>query len=45
MAYQLAIKAAIEASKAIMDVYKSDFKTQDKQDGSPLTQADLAQPA
>lgn len=42
MAYQLAIKAAIEASKAIMDVYKSDFKTQDKQDGSPLTQADLA---
>lgn len=41
-AYQLAIEAAIAASKAIMKVYAQDFESRDKQDGSPVTAADLA---
>ena len=41
-AYQLALEAALEASKAIMQVYEQDFESQDKQDGSPVTAADLA---
>lgn len=41
-AYQLALEAALEASKAIMQVYEQDFESRDKQDGSPVTAADLA---
>ena len=41
-AYQLALEAALEASKAIMAVYEQDFESRDKQDGSPVTAADLA---
>jgi len=38
---QLAIKAAIEASKNILTIYKSDnFEIELKQDNSPLTKAD-----
>ena len=40
---QLAIKAAIEASKNILPIYKSDdFEIEIKQDYSPLTKADKA---
>mgnify|MGYP001167794870 FL=1 len=40
---QLAIKAAIEASKNILPIYKSDdFEIEIKQDNSPLTKADKA---
>jgi len=39
--YSTALSAAIEASRAIMKVYSSSFETQIKDDGSPLTQADL----
>lgn len=35
------ILAAIAASKAIMDIYVQDFKRIEKEDGSPLTVADL----
>lgn len=41
-AYQLALEAALAASKAIMKVYAQDFESRDKQDGSPVTAADLA---
>lgn len=40
--YQFAISAAIAASKAIMHVYQQDFESQTKQDGSPVTAADLS---
>jgi 3'(2'), 5'-bisphosphate nucleotidase len=40
--YLTAIKASIEASEVIMDIYKSDFKATMKKDGSPVTQADIA---
>jgi 3'(2'), 5'-bisphosphate nucleotidase len=39
--YTAALSASIEASIAIMKVYSSTFETQIKDDGSPLTQADL----
>ena len=40
---QLAIKAAIEASKDILTIYKSDdFEIESKEDNSPLTKADKA---
>jgi 3'(2'), 5'-bisphosphate nucleotidase len=38
--YFIAIKAAIEASKAVMDVYHTDFGIELKNDGSPITLAD-----
>jgi 3'(2'), 5'-bisphosphate nucleotidase len=41
-AYQVAIEAAIAASKAIIKIYEQDFSFQDKTDGSPVTKADLA---
>ena len=38
---QLAIKAAIEASKDILTIYQSDdFEIENKKDNSPLTKAD-----
>ena len=37
----IAIRAAIEAGKEIMNVYSQDFKTVYKTDKSPLTEADL----
>lgn len=38
----LAVKASIEAGKAIMEIYDSaDFETEFKKDDSPLTRADL----
>lgn len=36
----IAIKAAIEAGKAILEVYSTDFNVEVKGDSSPLTQAD-----
>jgi 3'(2'), 5'-bisphosphate nucleotidase len=45
LAYQLAIKAAIAASKAIMQVYEQDFQSLYKLDGSPVTEADHASSA
>lgn len=38
----LAIEASIAASKEIMRIYAEDFESIEKEDGSPLTQADLA---
>ena len=38
---QAAIKAAIAATHEIMDVYLNDFETIIKQDGSPITEADI----
>ncbi len=38
--YQIAIKAAIEAGKAVMDVYSGSFGARQKTDGSPITLAD-----
>ena len=40
--YTIAIKAAVEASNKIMDIYANEFDTIIKADGSPLTKADLA---
>lgn len=40
--YQTAIRAAVEASHTIMGVYENEFDTIIKDDGSPLTKADLA---
>ena len=40
--YTIAIKAAVEASHKIMDIYENEFDTIIKDDGSPLTKADLA---
>jgi 3'(2'), 5'-bisphosphate nucleotidase len=39
--YLIALKAAIAASKEIMRFYMDGFETEIKQDGSPVTQADL----
>ena len=36
-----ALDASIEASKAIMEVYKTDFLAVQKEDGSPVTKADI----
>ena len=41
-AYQKAIEAAIAASEAILSIYQQDFGVIKKQDGSPVTAADLA---
>ncbi len=38
----IAIKAAIEAGKEILKIYKNDFKITKKNDHSPLTEADTA---
>ena len=40
--YTSAIKAAVEASHKIMGIYENEFDTIIKDDGSPLTKADLA---
>jgi 3'(2'), 5'-bisphosphate nucleotidase len=40
--YNVVIKAAVEASNKIMEIYENDFDTIIKDDGSPLTKADLA---
>ena len=40
--YHSAIIAAIKASEAIMKIYETDFSTDLKSDGSPVTKADLA---
>jgi 3'(2'), 5'-bisphosphate nucleotidase len=40
--YIVVIKAAVEASNKIMEIYENDFDTIIKDDGSPLTKADLA---
>lgn len=39
--YQIALKAAIKASEAIMQIYKTAFEKEIKADGSPVTVADL----
>jgi 3'(2'), 5'-bisphosphate nucleotidase len=38
--YLTAINAALEAGKAVMTIYASDFVTELKNDGSPITKAD-----
>ena len=43
--YWTAIKASIEASEKIMEIYENGFDTEFKNDGSPVTQADLASSA
>ena len=40
--YIIALKAAVEASEKIMEIYLNGFDTEFKLDGSPVTQADLA---
>ena len=40
--YLRAIEASIAASREIMRIYAEDFESYEKEDGSPLTQADLA---
>jgi 3'(2'), 5'-bisphosphate nucleotidase len=37
----LAIRAAVEAGKAILEIYNNDFEVAFKEDDSPLTKADL----
>jgi len=37
----IAIKAAIEAGNAILEIYQKDYKTSTKIDDSPVTDADL----
>jgi 3'(2'), 5'-bisphosphate nucleotidase len=39
--YITALKAIVEASQVILDIYNSDFQAITKEDGSPVTQADL----
>lgn len=39
--YQVALKAALKASEAIMQIYKTPFNKEFKADGSPVTVADL----
>lgn len=39
--YSTAIEASIQASQAIMAIYRTDFQATSKEDGSPVTQADL----
>ncbi|MBI9086945.1 MAG: 3'(2'),5'-bisphosphate nucleotidase CysQ [Desulfobacterales bacterium] len=38
---QIAVQAALEAGTAVLDVYRSDFAFEAKEDKSPLTEADL----
>ena len=38
---QLAIKAVIEAGKAVMKIYESNFSSMLKDDNEPLTEADI----
>ena len=38
----IALKAIVEASKKIMEIYQEDFSAIQKDDGSPVTKADLA---
>jgi 3'(2'), 5'-bisphosphate nucleotidase len=40
--YQIAIKSALEAGEAILDIYGQDFEVEFKADQSPLTTADKA---
>lgn len=40
--YTIAIKAAIQASGIILDIYNEGFDVEIKKDGSPVTKADLA---
>lgn len=40
--FQTALLAAVEASHKIMDIYNHEFEAIIKEDGSPLTKADLA---
>jgi len=40
--YHTALRAAVEASEKIMEIYLNGFETEFKLDGSPVTQADLA---
>lgn len=39
--YKIALKAAIEASKAILEIYQKDVVAVQKDDGSPVTVADI----
>jgi len=39
--FEIALNAAIKAGKEIMKVYQSDFSSKIKEDGSPITLADL----
>lgn len=39
--YRTALQAVLEASEAILSIYQSDFTAITKEDGSPVTQADL----
>jgi 3'(2'), 5'-bisphosphate nucleotidase len=39
---KIALEACVKASNAIMDIYSKDFESFTKDDGSPLTKADLA---
>src|SRR5262245_50853633 len=39
---RVALKAAVEASSEIVSIYRSGFSPRYKNDGSPVTQADLA---
>ena len=40
--YLIAMKASIEASKVILPIYENDIESEIKNDGSPVTKADLA---
>ena len=40
--YHIALKASIEASKVIIEYYEKGFQSEIKNDGSPVTEADLA---
>jgi 3'(2'), 5'-bisphosphate nucleotidase len=40
--YKIVLAAMEEASDAIVDIYNHEIKTQIKEDGSPVTQADIA---
>lgn len=40
--YFIALQASVQASEAIMNFYSNGFETEIKEDGSPVTQADLA---
>lgn len=40
--YKVAIQAALAASEEILSIYKTAFEKHDKEDGSPVTQADFA---
>ena len=37
----IAIKAALDAGKKILDIYQKDFETSTKKDNSPVTEADI----